>query len=211
MSVDLSRPGQTTRPNQKNWNSAGDETLLRALAGGETEAFDALFARYSGQLLSFLSRLVVSHCDAEDLLQETFLRVVSHAAEFRSGAAFKPWLFTIARNAGLNALKKTRLQAELKAQTDLSGWSPPAGREAAQDPSRHAELREEKARVLSALETLPPLHREILVLIILNGFSYEEAAAITGDPASTLRSRVFHALRKLRKEMEPQMNADKRR
>lgn len=194
--------GSTSAPATRNWSVADDETLLRAMAKGEAAAFDALFARHSATVFSFLSRLVAGRCDAEDLLQETFLRVLTHAGDFRSGMALKPWLFTIARNAALNALQKSKLRADLEVQTDLSDWRPPETHRASPDPSSRMELQEQKTRLLAALETLPPLHREIVVLIIFNGFSYEEAAAITGDPESTLRSRVFHALRKLRERLK---------
>jgi RNA polymerase sigma-70 factor (ECF subfamily) len=181
-----------------------DEALLRKLSGGESDAFDELFARHSGTLLSFISRLTVGKYDPEDLLQETFLRVLTHAQDFRPGTAIRPWLFTIARNVTLNALKKTRLRSDLEVQTDLSDWNPPAPHDGRSDPSNRAELQEQKVRMLNALQDLPPLHREILVLIMFNSFSYEEAAAITGDPESTLRSRVFHALRKLRDRLKEQ-------
>lgn len=179
-----------------------DEDLLRALACGDSTAFDELFSRHSGPIYSFLSRLIGGRSDPEDLLQETFLRMITHAADFKPGMAIRPWLFTIARNVALNWMKKTRLRADLEVQTDLSDWQPRGKPEPLMDPSKHAEMEEDKARVLVALEQLPPLHREILILTIFNGFSYEEAAAITGDPESTLRSRVFHALRKLRERLK---------
>jgi RNA polymerase sigma-70 factor (ECF subfamily) len=186
----------------RSWRGATDEELLRAMAGGDATAFDELFARHSTPVFAFLSRLVASRCDPEDLLQETFLRVLTHAQDFRPGTALRPWLFTIARNVAINSLKKTKLRSDLEVQTDLSDWKPSAGQAGAQDPSSRLELQEQKTRLLAALQTLPPLHREILVLVIFNGFSYEEAAAITGDPESTLRSRVFHALRKLRERLK---------
>lgn len=180
-----------------------DEALLGRLADGDSAGFDELFSRHSGLLLSFISRLTAGKYDAEDLLQETFLRMITHARDFRPGTAIRPWLFTIARNVTLNALKKTRLRADLEVQTDLSDWQPPAHPDrGGADPSNRAEMQEQKALMLSALQELPPLHREILILIVFNSFSYEEAAAITGDPESTLRSRVFHALRKLRERLK---------
>jgi RNA polymerase sigma-70 factor (ECF subfamily) len=184
------------------WGAANDETLLRAMSDGDPAAFDELFARHSSLILSFLSRLVATRCDPEDLLQETFLRVITHAKDFRPGTAIRPWLFTIARNAALNALKKSKLRADLEVQTDLSDWQFPSANDGVSDPSNKIEMQEQKARMLVALQDLPPLHREILVLVVFNGFSYEEAAAITGDPESTLRSRVFHALRKLRDRLK---------
>ncbi|MBI3829866.1 MAG: RNA polymerase sigma factor [Planctomycetes bacterium] len=181
-----------------------DDELLRAIAKGDAAAFDLLFARHSGQIYSYLSRLVASRLDPDDLLQETFLRVLTHAKDYHYGASIRPWLFTIARNIALNALQRSKNRSDLEVQTDLTDWQPPAGSRSPGDPSQSAELKEEKARVLLALTELPTMHREILVLIIFNGFSYEEAAAITGDSENTLRSRVFHGLKKLRELMKEQ-------
>ena len=185
-----------------------DQEMLKAMAEGDASAFDRLFVRHSAPVLSFLSRLTAARCDPEDLLQETFLRVLTHAKDFRPGAAFRPWLFAIARNVAYNALQKRKLRAEVEIQTDFgSGTVPPAvesgGINAASgDPSLRLQSQEQKARLLAALEELPPPQREIIVLVVFNGFSYEEAAAITGDSEGTLRSRVFHALRKLRDRLK---------
>jgi RNA polymerase sigma-70 factor (ECF subfamily) len=185
-----------------------DEGLLRAMAAGESAAFDELFGRHSAHVLSFLSRLLASKGDPEDLLQETFLRVLTHAAEFRPGAPFRPWLFFIARNVAYNALQRRKLRAEVEVQTDFDGPTAPAllhdhaVRAPAADPSDRMQSEERRTRLLAALEELPPPQREIIVLVIFNGFSYQEAAAVTGDSESTLRSRVFHALRKLRDRLK---------
>ena len=185
-------------------NPRSDEGLLRAMAAGEAGAFDELFARHSGGVLSFLSRLTASRTEPEDLLQETFLRVLTHAADFRLGAAFKPWLFAIARNAAYNWMQKRKLRAEVEVQTDFSSPAVPAllaaqsVRAAPADPGARLAAEEAKARLLAALEELPAPQREIIILTIFNGFTYQEAAAITGDAEGTLRSRVFHALKTLR-------------
>jgi RNA polymerase sigma-70 factor (ECF subfamily) len=176
--------------------------LLQATAIGLGDALDELLSRYSRPAYVFLNRLVSGRCDPEDLLQETFLRVIQHAAEFRTGAPFKPWLFTIARNVAYNALKRTGRRDVLEVKTDLSDWDPPAREQDAPDPSVSAERDEQKRMLMGALEKLPQCHREILILTVFEGFTYEEASGITGDPVGTLRSRVFHALRKLREMLK---------
>lgn len=211
----LSQPGSRaakdgtptpTNGHHKVTTSSSDEQLLRAMADGISEAFDILFARHSAVVLSFLSRLTASRCDPEDLLQETFLRVLTHAKDFRPGAAFRPWLFAIARNVAYNTLQKRKLRAEVEVQTDFGGTgSPPvenARTQTSVDPSARMQSQEQKTKLLAALEELPEAQREIIVLVVFNGFSYEEAAAITGDSEGTLRSRVFHALKKLRDRLK---------
>jgi len=187
---------------RQTWLSATDEELLLATSIGIGEAFDELLSRYSRPAFVFLNRLVSGRVDPEDLLQEAFLRVVQHAGEFRTGAPFKPWLFTIARNVAYNALKRAGRRDVLEVKTDLSDWEPAARERHTPDPSIAAEKDEEKRRLLSALERLPQCHREILILTVFEGFTYEEASDVTGDPVGTLRSRVFHALRKLREMLK---------
>jgi RNA polymerase sigma-70 factor (ECF subfamily) len=186
------------------WPQATDEELLRAMKHGVGDAFDALFERHGGVVMSFISRLTARKADPEDLVQETFLRILTHAGDFRPGAAFRPWLFTIARNVTFNALKKGKRRDEWEVRADLADWDPPERAQAALQsaPSARMEKTEQQSRVLAALEDLPAAHREILVLTVFEGFTYEEAAQITGDPEGTLRSRAFHALRKLRDRLK---------
>ncbi|HEY3324832.1 MAG TPA: RNA polymerase sigma factor [Planctomycetota bacterium] len=188
---------------EPNWRAASDEQLLRAMAEGHPTAFDELFSRHSTVVLSFLARLTAARCDPEDLLQETFMRVLTHAGDFRAGAAFRPWLFTIARNVAYNSLQRRRLRSEVEVSTDFSEAVPAVAsstesRSTSADPSARMQSQEQRVKLLAALESLPPPQREIIVLVIYNGFNYEEAASITGDSEGTLRSRMFHALKRLR-------------
>jgi len=191
-----------------NWRTLEEGRLLTAMAEGHPAAFDELFSRHSGAVLSFLARLTATKCDPEDLLQETFLRVLTHAKDFRPGAAFRPWLFTIARNVAYNSLQKRKLRAEVEVQTDFRSPSVSAfvhesyAQNASSDPSARMQSQEQKTKLLAALGELPDAQREIIVLVVFNGFSYEEASAITGDSEGTLRSRVFHALKKLRDRLK---------
>ncbi|MCZ7648354.1 MAG: RNA polymerase sigma factor [Planctomycetota bacterium] len=196
------RPAQLGGQRAPNWRRLEDEVLLRALVEGHREAFDEFYSRHSEKVLSFLARLVAGRLDPEDLLQEAFLRVITHAKDFRKGSPVRPWLFTIARNAAFNALRNSKRRGELEVQTDLSDWNPPQFSPETQDPSEKAAEKEDRARVLKALDDLPPLHREIIVLTLFDGFTYEEASQITGDPESTLRSRVYYGLRKLRDRLK---------
>jgi RNA polymerase sigma-70 factor (ECF subfamily) len=202
----LAQPSATS-PRPAPAAQATDQELLRALAAGDPDAFDTLFQRHGAAVLGFLSRLTAQRVDPEDLLQETFLRVLTHAKDFREDAPFRPWLYTIARNVAFNALKKSKRRSEWEAPVDLADWEFPlearkSGGDPPPSPLDRAERNEEQARVLAALEELPAPHREILVLVLFEGFSYEEASRITGDPEGTLRSRVFHGLKKLRDRLK---------
>src|SRR5688500_17385177 len=116
------------------------------MAAGESGAFDELFSRHSGVVLSFLSRLIASQTDAAGLLQETLLRVLTHAKDFRPGAAFRPWLFTIARNVAYNALQKRKLRGEMEVRSDLSTSTPRTVEDRNGDPSSRMQSQEQNAR-----------------------------------------------------------------
>jgi len=189
---------------------ATDEELLRAIAVGASDAFDELFTRYARRTYGLLNRLAAGRADPEDLLQDTFLRVVQHASEFRAGASFRPWLFTIARNIAYNAVAYADRRNGLEVKMDPSDLNPLEREHYALDPGTVAEENELKRMLPDALDRLPLYHREILVLIFFEGLTYDEAAEVTGDPAGTLRSRIFHALKKLREMLKVDPNKRKR-
>jgi RNA polymerase sigma-70 factor (ECF subfamily) len=123
---------------------------------------------------------------AEDLVVETFLRLHRHRERWREGKPLRPWLFTIARNLARNRLRARRLW----------GWLPLASADdAPAPPPPDAEIRR---RVAAALAALPAAQREACSLRLLGELSVEEIASVTHVPAGTVKSRLFHGLRRLR-------------
>jgi RNA polymerase sigma-70 factor (ECF subfamily) len=186
------------RLTRESWLAATDGELLHAISEGLSDAFDEFFTRYAHRTYSLLNRLTAGRADPEDLLQETFLRVIQHAGDFREDAPFWPWLFTIARNVAYNTMEYAKRRNALEVKIDPTDLNPMAREHRSSDPSTIAENDELKRLLPRALDQLPVYHREILVLIFFEGLSYEEASKITGDPSGTLRSRTFHALKRLR-------------
>jgi len=182
----------------ENWLTATDGELLQAIAEGASPAFDELYARYADRTYSLLNRIAAGRADPEDLLQETFLRVIQHAGDFREGAPFKPWFFTIARNIAFNKMEYAKRRNALEVKTDLTELNPMESEHRSSNPSTIAEDDEVKRLLPHALDQLSACHREIVVLIFFEGLSYAEASEITGTSAGTLRTRTFYALKKLR-------------
>jgi RNA polymerase sigma factor (sigma-70 family) len=169
-----------------------DEDLVREWQQGSAGALEALVHRHHAALLAHLVRVTGDGTLAEDLVQETFLRLVRDARTYRYPRPFLPWLYTIARHLALNHwqsayVRRVEVRAELPALSsdDL-------------DPARWVERWERYAGLQAALATLSFEQREILSLRYGHNLSVEEAAAVLGVPAGTVKSRTFTALHRLR-------------
>jgi len=179
---------------------ASDEELMRRTQKGDRQAFAILYERYSGSILSYLYRMLGNVEDVESIGQEVFLRAFRFAATYRYPQKFSTWLFTITRNLAINQSRRkkrnpVRNLTELNLDGVESGDALDVAARAMDDP----EKREEIGRVLAALEDLPVDQKEVIMLGIFQDLSYAEMEAITGTKAVTLRSRMFHGLRKLGK------------
>jgi RNA polymerase sigma-70 factor (ECF subfamily) len=163
--------------------------LVERLRAGDAGAFDEIYAVYHARLFNFLARLSRRRDLAEDLVEETWLRLVSHAARLRADTRLAPWLFTVARNLYVSACRSRLL--EQSHATDLIGlW--PAGAPA---PSPFDEIAANEAdrRLESALAALPRPHREVLLLVGVEGLTPAEAAVVCGVSPEALRQRLRRA------------------
>ena len=178
---------------------SADEELMRRTQNGDAQAFAILYERYSGGILSFLYRMLGNVEDVEAIGQEVFLRAFRFAPTYRYPQKFSTWLFTIARNLAINNARRkkrnpVRNLTELKIENaDQTGDPNTIARNATDD----VQKREEIVRMLKAMDDLPPDQKEVIVMGIFQDLSYAEMEAITGAKAVTLRSRMFHGLKKL--------------
>lgn len=166
---------------------------MERLLDGEGKALDALVKRYEGSLFGFCFRLMGERGAAEDAFQETFLRVYRRRFSYKRGASVKPWLFQIALNVCRDQLRKRKRRPEvaLVEETVVEEVDP--------GPEEMAERKFEAERVKAALHQLPEKQRDVLVLSHYQNLSYPEIAETLDIPTGTVKSRVFHALRKLGK------------
>lgn len=155
-----------------------DPRVIRAAAGGDLAAFETLVRAYQAQVWRFLRHLLGDAALAEDCTQETLLRVHRRLATFRFRSKFSTWVFTIARNAGIDALRSRDRRARM-----LDDLAPPA-------PSRDPG---DRVEIAAAVASLPDSLREAFVLVEVLGFTYAEAGEAAGAPEGTMKSRVFRA------------------
>jgi RNA polymerase sigma-70 factor (ECF subfamily) len=189
---------------------SSDEDLMRRTQEGDKQAFSILYERYSSSVLSYLYRMLGNVEDVESVGQEVFLRAFRFAATYRYPQKFSTWLFTITRNLAINNARRrkrspVRNVTELNLDgVDMSGDPYKVAARATDD----VEKQEEIARVLTALEDLPSDQKEVIVLGVFQDLSYAEMEEITGTKAVTLRSRMFHGLKKLGKMLGGSVDED---
>jgi len=156
--------------------------VIRAAAAGDVAAFESLVRLYSPQLWRFLRRMLGDAMLAEDVAQETFVRVHRNLSGFAFESKFSTWVFRVARNAALDALRRETRRRRLTAILPARGVTAP--------PDAAVELQQ-------AVQELPPLLREALLTVEVLGLTYREAADMLGAPEGTVKSRVFHARARL--------------
>jgi RNA polymerase sigma factor (sigma-70 family) len=167
----------------------GEAALVSGLRRQDTAAFDRVYELYRPRLFAFLLRLTRNRTVAEDLLGETWLRLVAHAGSLRPDTRLAAWLFTVARNLYWTHRRSRLLEAAVTAEL-LTLW--PA-REDWPSPFELASAGELERKVELALAMLPPQHREVLLLVGYEGFTPIEAAAVCSVTPEALRQRLSRA------------------
>jgi len=171
-----------------------DRDLVRRLADGDDRVIDELVEKYKNPLYGFILRMVNDPEDAEDLFQETWIRVVRNRDRFRGDAKFSTWLFQIAVNLVRDLRRKGK------------GWTmvPIEDHENSLtcDPDVDPERLINAQRIKTILSELPEKMREVMVLKYYHDLSEGEIAQIAGCPEGTVKSRVFRASKLLKTKWE---------
>jgi RNA polymerase sigma-70 factor (ECF subfamily) len=163
--------------------------LVGRLRNGDPDAFDAVHRAFNARLFNFLARLSNRRDVAEDLLEETWLRLVRHARQLEPDTRLGPWLFTVARHLHAS-YRRARLVEESHAEGLIGLW--PCG-SPEPSPLESAEASETQRRISMALASLPVTYREALLLIVVEGLRPAEAAEVCGVAAEAMRQRLSRA------------------
>jgi len=166
---------------------------------GESLDFKQAALEHLDALYGFAMTLTRDRIDAEDLVQETYLRAVRAFGGLYPDSNLKGWLFTIMRNVWLNQLRHSKTGPLF---VELDSEVPPADMTEGGNPHDALVIKLERDEVRAAIESLPVHYREVVVLRDLEGFSYQEIAGILGCPAGTVMSRLGRAREKLRSLLE---------
>ena len=165
-----------------------ERELVGRLRAGDSAAFDVVHAAFNARLFNFLARLARSRDVGEDLLEETWLRLVRHAGRLRPDTRLGPWLFTVARNLHVSYCRSRALE-ESSTASAIGLW--PGGLDGS--PFEQTAASELERRLEVALARLPVSYREVLLLVAIEGLRPGEAALVCGVSPETLRQRLRRA------------------
>lgn len=172
--------------------------LVARLRAGDAVAFDAVYAAYNRRLFTFLARLSSSRDVAEDLVEESWLRLVTHRDRLQPDTRLGPWLFTVARNLYLSYRRSRMLENTYR--PDAAGSWPTAG--PFRSPFEETASTEFERQLETALAELPLAHREVLLLVGVEGLRPAEAAVVCGVSPEALRQRLSRARALLAERLE---------
>jgi RNA polymerase sigma-70 factor (ECF subfamily) len=181
-----------------------DEQLMLAYKQGDTRAFETLLTRHEKGVYGFALRMLGDSMLAEEVAQESFLRVIQSAPRYEAKASFRNYLYRIARNQCIDLLRRKPREPRTP---DLDAGSPgtpegiPNGNPGPEHDAGAAQLR---SAIRSALATLPEDQREAFLLKEVKGMKLQDVAAITGANLNTVKSRLRYALARLRENLAEQ-------
>ncbi|HSK20362.1 MAG TPA: sigma-70 family RNA polymerase sigma factor, partial [Longimicrobiales bacterium] len=184
--------------------------LVAAFLGGEKRAFNELVSRYHVRLLNFIHRTIGDRERAEDLVQETFVRVYRHLHRFDQSKKFSTWAYTIAGNLAKNELRNRSRNPLVLFQTIKKNWDadhrPLEWEDNTYRPDDLYRKRHLKEMVDHAVAQLPEHHRLVFVLREMEGKTYEEISDITGVNLGTVKSRLNRARNNFAQLIEPMLD-----
>lgn len=179
---------------QVDLRDLGDADLIRRFKLGSDEALDALLERHSDALFRFSYQLTGNREDAEDITQETMARALARVDTLHSGAAFRTWLFRIARNLSIDTFRRRKKICPLPEEETTSFPLQEDG------PQDRVELGEEHQSVATALHNLADSHQKVLMLREVEGLSYAEISRRMNVSQSAVETLLFRARRRLKEE-----------
>src|ERR1700735_3905283 len=177
--------------------ATSDEVLLGLVAKGDKDAMRVLFARHNLRVFRFLIRMVGNEATAEDLLNEVFVHVWRAADKFEARSQVSTWILGIARYKALTALRSRSFD-------ELDEEVVEAIEDTADDPEVAVQKAERSALLQSCLSQLSSAHRQVVDLVYYHEQSIEEVAQIIGVPQNTVKTRVFHARKRIAELMAAQ-------
>ena len=171
-----------------------DALLVERVRRGEVEAYGELVRRHMRRAFSIAYRIVRHREDAEDVVQDAFVRALERLDTLKRGRPFHPWFYRIVVNRALSCWRSRAVRAAEAVPEEAVGDSTPEG---------DAERSELRRRLAEALDALPESERIVVQLSELEGLTSAEIAEILGEPAGTVRYRLHQARRRLRAALAP--------
>lgn len=195
-----------------------DEALIeKYLAEGDMQVFKTLVRRYQQRVFSAAYRILGNSEEAEEIVQDTFVRVHQNINKYRANSTFASWIFRIAHNLCMDYMRmKQRRGLPNQISFDSQGqvaeeeghFNPTLGQltDMRPGPSVSLEMEEQTKIIEKSIQNLPESQKTVLILHDLHGFSYQQIADIVGTSIGTVRSRLHYGRSKLRENLAPYFN-----
>ena len=200
-----------TKKNEDKLNNITDEQLIAKFQLGDVQAYDVLVRRYKDQLLNFIYRFVGNRSDAEDIVQETLLRVYKNKHMYKEIAKFSTWVYTIAGNLAKTELRRRKRHKIFSVSNFVNEERDYDIPDKAHSPEKQVDSTIQEAIIQKAIEKLPVKFKEVIILRDIQGFAYEEISQILSIPLGTVKSRVNRGRLKLQEDLkflyEPEPNS----
>ena len=185
--------------------AASDESLMQAYSAGDARAFEVLYTRHRGPFWRYLTRLIGSSAEGEELFQDAWQRVIvarenyvsSNSSTDNTGSPFRAWLFRIGHNLAMDRLRHKNIAPESSIDDNVLQF--PAHSEA--EPEQQSISAEAHQRLMQSLAELPHEQREVVLLRAEGELSLEEIGTLTGHGRETVKSRLRYALAKLKQSL----------
>ncbi len=195
-----------------------DEMLVLQVKQGDREAFDELYQKYKRPILNYIYRFIGNSHSAEELTQETFVRVYMNIGKYQPRAKFSSWVYRIAGNLAKNFLRHASYDKRaLPIKKDLDAGDSEAISpveyitDSSKQPDEHAQSKEHEQIVQQAINRLPVKLKEAVILCDIKGFSYGEAADIMNCSPMTVGSRLWRGRERLTKLLQHVSNGERKK
>ncbi len=173
---------------------AEEQTLVRQVQSGSEDAFGILVDRYLDEAYAIAVSVLRDAHDAEDAVQNAFIRALERIDQLKPGSPFGPWFYRVLRSTCLNLRRRESLRRHEEIPVSAAGGP---------DPEKDLQRELTRERVVIALGELPEMQRLAVTLYDLEGYSHQEIAGILGIAVGTSRAHVHHARRALRRLIGP--------
>ncbi|HIS98918.1 MAG TPA: sigma-70 family RNA polymerase sigma factor [Candidatus Faecaligallichristensenella faecipullorum] len=182
--------------------SSDEMALIKRAERGDAAAFEELMHQHEGRMYAVALRMCGNREDAQDCSQEAMLRIYRALSNFKGQSSFATWVYRITMNTCLDELRRRKVRSASSLDSLLeAGWSPA---DSAEGPEQHS-LRSEQRRMLEkAIQSLPEDMRAAIVLRDIQGFSYDQIAAMLEANVGTIKSRISRGRERLRENLSQQ-------
>ena len=184
------------------WDSTSDEDVVKRVLAGETALYEILIRRYNQRLYRVARSILRDDTEAEDVMQEAYVRAYQHLNQFAGDAKFSTWLTKIAVYEALGRVRLRGRTADLDSVLNLDTRAMPPFTPNIRDPERQAYDQELRLVLERSIESLPEIYRTVFVLRSIEGLSVAETSGCLDIGSEAVKTRLHRARSLLRKDLE---------